>query len=63
MSEHTLSPELYSLLQEVDTPTVCNAIEVAQKKRGFANFTRKSMLISDKNNPPIVGFALSLIHI
>jgi len=57
MSDTALSPALLALLKSVDTPTVCNAIEVAQKKRGFANFTRKTMLVSDKTNPPIVGFA------
>ncbi len=57
MSEKTISPELYKLLQSVDTPTVCNAIEVAQGKRGFANFTRKTMLVSTTSNPPMVGFA------
>lgn len=31
---------LLGLLRSVDTPTVCNAIEVAQGKRGFAGFSR-----------------------
>lgn len=57
MDFSTLSPELLTLLQEVDTPTVCNAIEVAQKKRGFANFTRKTMFISDSKAKAVVGFA------
>jgi hypothetical protein len=30
---------LLDLLRSVDTPTVCNAIEVAQGRRGFAGFT------------------------
>ena len=30
-----MTPSLLTLLQQVDTPTVCNAIEVAQGKRGF----------------------------
>ncbi len=57
MTNHELNPELLSLLQSVDTPSVCNAIEVAQKKRGFANFTRKTMQINDSTNKAIVGFA------
>ena len=38
---------LHTLLRAVDTPTVCNAIEVAQGKRGFNAFTRGTMLASD----------------
>lgn len=49
--------ELLNLLRRVDTPTVCNAIEVAQGKRGFADFTRGSMLCSAPNEPAIVGYA------
>lgn len=52
-----LSPELLRLLKSVDTPTVCNAIEVAQGARGFANFTRQTMLASDANAPAMVGYA------
>ncbi len=57
MSQSTLTPELLALLKSVDTPTVCNAIEVAQKKRGFANFTRKTMLVNDTSYPAMVGYA------
>ena len=57
MSQSTLTPELLTLLKSVDTPTVCNAIEVAQKKRGFANFTRKTMLVNDTSYPAMVGYA------
>ena len=35
---------LLTLLRSVDTPTVCNAIEVAQGRRGFDRFTRGTML-------------------
>ncbi|NRB01943.1 MAG: RraA family protein [Rhodobacteraceae bacterium] len=38
---------LFSLLKSVDTPSVCNAIEVAQGQRGFNGFTRGTPLISD----------------
>ncbi|MFK7762140.1 MAG: RraA family protein [Roseobacter sp.] len=48
---------LHRLLREVDTPTVCNAIEVAQGKRGFDAFTRGTMLASDPVAPAMVGFA------
>jgi len=48
---------LHKLLTEVDTPTVCNAIEVAQGKRGFNAFTRGTMLASHPEAPAIVGYA------
>ena len=48
---------LLNLLQSVDTPTVCNAIEVAQGKRGFSNFTRGTMIPSNQKNKAIIGFA------
>ncbi|MGH1576281.1 RraA family protein [Planktotalea sp.] len=52
-----MTPSLLKRLQSVDTPTVCNAIEVAQGKRGFDAFTRGTMLCSAPNEPAIVGYA------
>lgn len=48
---------LLVLLRSVDTPTVCNAIEVAQGKRGFDRFTKGTMVHSRPGDPPTVGFA------
>lgn len=48
---------LLDLLRRVDTPTVCNAIEVAQGKRGFNDFTRGTMLASEPRAPAMVGYA------
>ena len=48
---------LLKLLRSVDTPTVCNGIEVAQGKRGFNDFTRGTMLCSAPDDPAIVGYA------
>ena len=48
---------LLALLRSVDTPTVCNAIEVAEGKRGFARFTRGTVLCSDPDAGAIVGYA------
>jgi len=48
---------LLALLRQVDTPTVCNAIEVAQGKRGFNAFTRGTMLASRPDAPAMVGYA------
>ncbi len=51
-----MTPSLHALLQQVDTPTICNAIEVAQGKRGFSAFTRGTMLINEASGV-IVGYA------
>lgn len=50
--------ELLTLLRNVDTPTVCNAIEVAQGKRGFNAFTRGTMMASEAKGV-IVGYAVT----
>jgi len=52
-----MNDSLYALLQKVDTPTVCNAIEVAQGRRGFNDFTRGTMLCSAPDSPAVVGYA------
>lgn len=52
-----MTPSLLKLMQSVDTPTVCNAIEVAQGKRGFNDFTRGTMLCSSPEESAIVGYA------
>jgi len=57
MANALIEPELLSLLRKVDTPTVCNAIEVAQGQRGFNKFTRGTMFCSSSNPTPMVGFA------
>lgn len=51
-----MDASLHDLMKRVDTPTVCNAIEVAQGKRGFDAFTRGTMLCSAPGTA-MVGFA------
>lgn len=51
-----MNDALLTLLRSVDTPTVCNAIEVAQGQRGFDAFTRGTMLINDPGGV-MVGYA------
>lgn len=51
-----MNDSLLKLLQQVDTPTVCNAIEVAQSKRGFDDFTRGTMVCSAPG-AAMVGYA------
>lgn len=55
--ENTLPDGLLTVLRQVDTPTVCNAIEVAQGRRGFSNFTRETMIHSVPEVPAMVGYA------
>lgn len=57
MAEDVIPNDLLTLLRSIDTPTVCNAIEVAQGKRGFNRFTRGTMCHSRSGEPAIVGFA------
>lgn len=57
MNMMTLSPAFVHLLGSIDTPTVCNAIEVAEGKRGFSAYTRTCPVAADSTLPPIFGFA------
>ena len=50
---------LFNILRSADTPTVCNAIEVAQGKRGFNNYTKGSMVASAPEEKAVVGYALT----
>ena len=50
---------LLNVLRSVDTPTVCNAIEAAQGKRGFNNFTKATMVASAPEEKSVVGYALT----
>lgn len=52
-----MNENLIKLLKSIDTPTVCNSIEVAQGQRGFQRFTRKTVLSSHPNAPAVVGYA------
>lgn len=54
-----MTPNLLEILRNVDTPTVCNAIEVVQGKRGFSSFTRSTMICTAPNEPPVVGYAVT----
>lgn len=61
MAATDLNPTLLARLREIDTPSVCNAIEVAQGRRGFAGFTRGTPLHSDPEAPAAVGFAATAV--
>lgn len=49
--------DLIVRLQTCDTPTVCNAIEVAQGQRGFSGFTHRTVAWAGDPDARIVGFA------
>lgn len=57
MNRRDIPNTLLARLRAVDTPTVCNAIEVAQGQRGFNQFTRGTMLHSRPGTPAMVGRA------
>ncbi len=46
-----------SLLRLVDTPTICNALELATGGRSTRGFTLKPVVCADPVLPPVVGFA------
>jgi len=48
---------LIEKIRQYDTPTICNAIEIAQGGRGFNAFTKRTMFSSEPTAPPVVGFA------
>ncbi|RXJ69965.1 acyl transferase [Veronia nyctiphanis] len=52
-----MDKKLFELLKSVDTPTVCNAIEVAEGKRGFSQYTQGTVLCSDPEGGAVVGYA------
>ena len=54
-----MDPDLLALLRSVDTPTVLNAIEVVQGRRGFQAFTRATMVCKAPTDPPVVGHAVT----
>lgn len=53
-----MDDNLLALLRRVDTPTVCNAIEVVQGRRGFSAFTRGTMVCTEPG-VSVVGYAVT----
>jgi regulator of RNase E activity RraA len=54
-----MDEDLLTLLRRVDTPTVLNAIEVVQGKRGFQGFTRGTMVASASSGAAMMGYAVT----
>jgi regulator of RNase E activity RraA len=51
------SAALFDHLQKFDTPTICNAIEVAIGARFTSGFTRRTLIAAHPKAHPIVGYA------
>ncbi len=54
-----LAPNVLAALKAVDTPTICNAIELIEGRRRNTGFTRTTVFAADPLLPPMVGFALT----
>ncbi len=48
---------LFEQLAKFDTPTICNALEVALGTRFITGFTRQRLIAAFPKLPPIVGYA------
>ena len=48
---------LFDDLRKVDTPTICNALEIVRRRRFTTGFTRQRLLAAFPALPPIVGYA------
>lgn len=48
---------LFEHLRKFDTPTICNALEIATGGRMTSGFTRRRLIASAPKLPPIVGYA------
>lgn len=52
-----LTPELVRKLRSVDTPTLCNALEIAMGGRCAHGFSYGTLIAAPQPLPPFVGFA------
>src|SRR5947209_17574169 len=53
----TLTKQQMEFLQSIDTPTVCNVVEMVAPERRGHGYTVKHLLCPFPDLPPIVGFA------
>ncbi|NQW95011.1 MAG: hypothetical protein HQ446_13460 [Polaromonas sp.] len=51
-----LAPELSWKLRSVDTPTICNALEIAMGGRTSHGFTYGTVIAAPQPLPPMLGF-------
>jgi regulator of RNase E activity RraA len=57
MPDHVISNELRAALAALDTPTVCNALEVVAPERRGYGFTVCPLICTRPELPPLVGHA------
>ncbi len=57
MTQEKLTAKLIALLRSVDTPTICNALEIIEGRRASDGFTRSPVVAAFPAIPPILGFA------
>lgn len=54
---HALTAQLTEILTSVDTPTICNALEVVTGSRSAEGFTRGTFVSAHPRMRPVLGFA------
>jgi len=52
---------LFEQLRQFDTPTICNALEIAKGARFTTGFTRQRLLAASAKLPSIVGYARTVM--
>ncbi|UTW11998.1 RraA family protein [Marinobacterium rhizophilum] len=53
-----INAEMLAYLRQYDTPTICNALDIAAPdKSRTAGFTRRQLVALDPDLPPMVGYA------
>ena len=57
MQRAMLTPELIEVLRTVDTPTVCNALELAAGGRSAEGFTYGTVIAAPRPMKPVLGYA------
>ena len=61
MTDAPLSPEVLAALRELDTPTICNAIELLIPERQGFGFTADPLVCARPQLPPMVGYARTVL--
>lgn len=57
MPEYPFTAADLKVLQQWDTPTICNGLEIIAPERRALGFTVEPMVAADRKLPPIVGLA------
>ncbi len=57
MADRLYTPHDLKVLQQWDTPTICNGLELVAPERRAIGFTVEPMVAADRSLPPMVGIA------